>query len=348
MAGLQASGGLTAAQSAQLHDQNTDTGTIQSSFQVGGATGPKIANNSGNCDIKDKDDSLIFALTAAGTKNILETLAGADRLDASAIKNLASNVHIGHTGKLSRNSVTAFQIQALHVGTLDELRVNGENIDISTALTCTTSNYLVAADGSDSGAAPAAASTLYYAYVSNSQASVPSVLRLSATAPTNGYLGASGAAHYRFVGAVYLDASLQIAEDQCVCGYGIDIFEKTLAAAITRSSGAAAYYDIHTFNKTVALEGTVLLALSRLSQSTTLSALNAYFNIEKDAAMVAYVLSYMSIANQNKGACLFFGDRPGVGAFDYVDRYYYSGSGTYTVGGPTSIHDNLKIIRITL
>lgn len=73
---------------------------------------------------------------------------------------------------------------------------------------------LIDASGADAGAPPAA-STLYFVYVSNQQASFsPSSIRLSATSPVllNGvrYLGTSGnAVNWRFVGWVVTNATPQ-------------------------------------------------------------------------------------------------------------------------------------------
>lgn len=91
--------------------------------------------------------------------------------------------------------------------------VNGQPIAIGSAgLTCTTAQNILSSTGTDSGAA-AAASTLYYIYVSNSSASfLPGALALSATAPSslNGtpYLGTTGnAANWKHVGWAYTDGS---------------------------------------------------------------------------------------------------------------------------------------------
>lgn len=118
-------------------------------------------------------------------------------------------------GKTAIISVTELQYQAQAAGTWDFVEVNNKFVDLGTPLSCEVSgggvHNLLAADGTDSTTQPLA-STTYYAYVSNEDASwSPSSLRLSATAPTNGYLGASGnAANWRYVCDVTLDGSIEI------------------------------------------------------------------------------------------------------------------------------------------
>jgi hypothetical protein len=56
---------LAAAQSAQLHDQNTDTGTIQSSFQIKkNGSGPKLIENSGGLIIAKADGTSLLTTRA--------------------------------------------------------------------------------------------------------------------------------------------------------------------------------------------------------------------------------------------------------------------------------------------
>lgn len=107
------------------------------------------------------------------------------------------------------------------------IEVNGSIVDISTALTNNIAgDQLINADGEENGFTPSA-STLYYAYVSNAAAiDAPSSLRLSASAPdvaTAGlwagipYLTAPGPTtsngqNWRYVGSVYIDASVQVTD----------------------------------------------------------------------------------------------------------------------------------------
>lgn len=249
-----------------------------------------------------------------------------------------------HVGKLSRNSVTEFQILAWHVGLRDCLIVNNEAVSIASAVVCTTSNNLIAADGSDSGASPSAVSTLYYAYISNLQAPVPGVLRLSATAPTNGYLGAGNAAHYRFVGTVYLDVSLQIAFDWNICGYGIEHFIKTVAQ-IVRTSGVAAYYEFEKFENFVGLENSILYLVSNFSQLTADTS-RLYVQYTEDGTAVTYT-TWPSTTQ-------FWTPVPRISKFGSIQEktfacnYYYAGVGTLTIGYTTAAYNTFEIIRLTL
>jgi hypothetical protein len=103
------------------------------------------------------------------------------------------------------------KLNPIEAGTQDYVVVNGEQVDLSAPLTndLTADNTITAA-GADSGSTPSA-STLYYHYLSNSSASpFPEELRLCATAPTNGYLGAAGnAANWRHIGSSTLNGSTQ-------------------------------------------------------------------------------------------------------------------------------------------
>ena len=93
--------------------------------------------------------------------------------------------------------------------------VSGLTVPIPSAgLTRNVADNLIDAAGTDAGAPPAA-STLYYVYISNHQATFsPSSIRLSSQAPTlvNGvkYLGSTGdALNWRFVGWVFPNATPQ-------------------------------------------------------------------------------------------------------------------------------------------
>lgn len=107
--------------------------------------------------------------------------------------------------RLQRDSATQLSIQN-YKGTVVE--VNAERVAVGSAgFTLLNTANLISAAGADSGGAPAI-NTLYYCYVSNSQASfAPLGIRMSATAPSlfNGvkYLAAAGnGANWRFVGWV--------------------------------------------------------------------------------------------------------------------------------------------------
>ena len=126
----------------------------------------------------------------------------------------ASRIDTHDHGRLARNSTTQVQIEAVS-DTHNFVFVNGERVSLASAIVCNTGDYLVAADGSDSGVA-VSASTKYYAYLSNSIVSpffAPLDLRLSVTAPTNGYLGEDGdAENWRYVGLVYTNSSSQFTD----------------------------------------------------------------------------------------------------------------------------------------
>lgn len=108
--------------------------------------------------------------------------------------------------RLQVDSTTQLSIKRYKGQTIE---VNGERVAVgSSGFTLLNTANLISATGMDSGGAPAV-TTLYYCYVSNSQASFAALgILLSATAPVlvNGvyYLGNSGnALNWRFVGWVY-------------------------------------------------------------------------------------------------------------------------------------------------
>jgi len=112
--------------------------------------------------------------------------------------------------KLSRNSTTQIQIEPLQSGTQHIIYINGRTIDLSTPITCDVTTNLITATGADAGITPSA-STKYYAYISNALVNyAPLSLRLSATSPTNGYLGTSGdAENWRYIGIARTNSSTQ-------------------------------------------------------------------------------------------------------------------------------------------
>lgn len=152
--------------------------------------------------------------------------------DASAAAN--RKVTLGELRALMAEHVA--QVRLVYTGATDLglvphggslIEVNGEIVDVGSGLYLLNTDNLISSTGADAGAAPAA-TTLYYAYVSNSLASfAPGDLRLSATAPTgihgglslgtnpkgdDFYLGTSGnARHWRFVGLVRTVGSSQFA-----------------------------------------------------------------------------------------------------------------------------------------
>jgi len=151
---------------------------------------------------------------------------------------------IDNYSKLTRNSATQLQVESQD-SLKDYIVINKKVIDLSTPIVCNLSGNLIDSNGADAGSAPGA-STLYYAYLSNSIASyAPYSLRLSATVPTDEYLGTSGnAKNWRFVGALYCNASTQIANDLEICGYAREDKNIYLTSDFTRSSGSEIFYDI--------------------------------------------------------------------------------------------------------
>lgn len=102
----------------------------------------------------------------------------------------------------------------------DVVEVNGSNVSLgASGISVAPGDNLITSTGADAGASMAA-STLYYLYVSNANASpFSSDLRASTTAPSllNGvkYLGTSGnAANWRFVGYVRTNASTQFVDSE--------------------------------------------------------------------------------------------------------------------------------------
>jgi microcystin-dependent protein len=124
-------------------------------------------------------------------------------LEASAALNL---------GKLSKKNSTTFQISARQSGAYDYVMVAGKKVSISTAKENDVAAVnTIDSDGLDSGSLPST-STTYYAYLSNSEASLSEQLRLCATAPTNGYI----ATNWRHVGEVTIDGSGNVDYTNCV------------------------------------------------------------------------------------------------------------------------------------
>lgn len=127
--------------------------------------------------------------------------------------------------RMQRDSTTQVSLQYFNGRYID---VNGEMVDVgASGYPMLTSDNLLSSTGTDSAGAMGA-STLYYVYVSNSQASfAANDLRASATGPSAyrgaKYLGTSGnAAHWRFVGWVRTNGStnfVNTALDRLVINY---------------------------------------------------------------------------------------------------------------------------------
>lgn len=150
-----------------------------------------------------------------------------DRLDLNSLNEvlfyIQSNIYSTDEATASLGGMTLNDVRLEYVGaaeiqlagmygTSGAITVNGEHVSCTTFKTVAPTDNLITAAGADAGGA-CAASTFYYAYVSNSLATTfPSDLRLSATAPTAGYLGASGnALNWKLVGWVQTTAATAFA-----------------------------------------------------------------------------------------------------------------------------------------
>lgn len=115
-------------------------------------------------------------------------------------------------GRIELISTTSF---ALFNSFGDIIEVRDEAVEIGPVPAITTSTSLINAAGAETGGGMAA-STLYYIYQSNSAPAVKNVTRASLTAPTRDakgvyYLGITdNAAHWRFLGWVFTNASTQL------------------------------------------------------------------------------------------------------------------------------------------
>jgi len=142
-------------------------------------------------------------------------------------------------GRMERTSATRITLARYMGGYID---VNGEYVEIGSGLVCDSTDNLISSTGANSGSAMSA-STLYYMYASNSQATfAPLDLRASTTAPTaltSGtyagikYLGTSGnALHWRFVGYVHTNSSTQFTDSVLKRGV-INYYNKRLLSLET-------------------------------------------------------------------------------------------------------------------
>jgi len=315
-------------------------GSIESIHQLG-IGGPNLKNNSGVIEAKNAADSALAVVRAADPSGDTD-LAPKGWINSNFAIEMDSLTY----GRLKRNSTTQYQIEPVSPGIKDFVYVNDERVDISTPKTNNMSDNLLTATGTDSGGA-AAIDTLYNSYLSNSSASyAPSSLRLSATAPTNRYLAASGnGANWLFVGALETDGLTQITHDRQVCGYGTDIYNLSLVGNTVRSSGGAAYYSILAIPNVVTLDTTDVIfqgshAMLFSVPGYVLSSLGIAGNslcYSKQDSVYGNTLFASQTCTYNSGS---------IQSLDYAFYYYYPGAGTVTVyGGAESTFVN--IIRIT-
>lgn len=239
-----------------------------------------------------------------------------------------------HNARVVRNSTTQLQVEAVDAAR-NTLEINGETVTLGTK-TCDVSGgsekNLLAADGSDSGGAPSA-STLYYIYRSNTQPAFgDDDVYLSATAPTDGYLGSSGdAAHWRFVGSVYLDGSTEIAAEHNICGFQPTFNESIDTTGVTRAAGTSSTfyeYSALTLNHVVLLDNMIIdYRVKYVVESDNASATPAG-RIKKDTVVKDKVVLGAPGANKKAQINLYHGFKSSsVQEIDLSAEYYYYASG---------------------
>lgn len=248
--------------------------------------------------------------------------------------------------KLSRQSTTVIKAEAIRPGIRDYVMIDNVLETITSLTTDVSSDNAIAADGTDSGSTPSA-STLYYIYISNSLASYAAQsIRLSTTAPTNGYLGASGnAKNWRFLGACYLDAATQMLQNWNVCGYGVDTFRIALSGDDVRSAGSG-YYSALKMNDVVCLNSSLrVTAVGTLKYNVVNG---VAIRISRDSTPVG------GVASDNPGAAgaantiaAHWSEDFAIGNasnHDFDLEYNYKGSDTLTIEGTNTY---IEIERIT-
>ena len=213
-----------------------------------------IANNAVT-DAKIRDSAAVSvigrsAATGGDPADIAATKAG------QALQQIGTTLSFGISQcldgmfacRMQRDSTTQVSLQYYNGRYID---VNGEMVDVSSSgYALLTSDNLLSSTGTDSGGAMGT-STLYYVYVSNSQASfAPGDLRASATGPSAyrgaKYLGTSGnAAHWRFVGWVRTNGSTNFVDtslDRLVINYHNRLRLPLLANPAYADNNAVSFY----------------------------------------------------------------------------------------------------------
>lgn len=241
-------------------------------------------------------------------------------------------------GILRRNSPSQFQIQAKEPGIRNFVVVNSEAVGLDIPKICNvgaTPHSLISVTGADTGLLPFA-STLYYVYISNSQATfAPLSLRLSATSPTNGYLDNSGNANnWRWVGAVKVDASVSVTSDVNVCSSSPDsqFFASSLSSDFVKSSGVAGYYTLLSVPDIVVVPSTFILAFAQLYASYSVLAveigqrllINGLFK-DKGSTYQDASLSYYAVP------CTGFENFSSINITEIKSEYKYDGAAALTV-----------------
>lgn len=268
--------------------------------------------------------------------------------NAGRITTIEATTQAHHPERLVRNSATVFQAEGAEAGIQDFLIVNNLLVDLSTPLENDVSaDNLIDAAGADASATPSA-STLYYAYISNSAAlPFPEELRLSATTPTNGYLGSGNAAEWRFVGAAYLDGSTQIANTWNICGFGKIITEEELSSNIIRSA-TSGDYDIFDWPNVITLGNTVLSVcgevLNRYDVNYNIASKLLIGGVQKSQKEQYGVANTQSSQTHTYAEKLFSITNQRIRL-----QYNYNGSNTISIfGGANTGFTTLRMVRTTL
>ena len=305
-------------------------GVISSQFQVS-SSGPIIKANSGVLEFVDLASAYVKARAA-------NPVDANDIVNKSFFDNIVNKIMQGDNySKLSMNTTTQIQLEKLD-GERNYIIVNNEIISLSSIKYCDIAGgsvkTLIAADGTDSGANPAAA-TFYYTYLSNSQVAwAPNELRISQTPPAAGvYLGSSGdAANWRCTGALKTDsAAISVTNPWQICGKGIDFFYKQ-ATTLNRNAGVQTYYSDPTMqiNDLVVIPNTMLFIFANQRYYYPKEALVSGC-ITIDSTIVEIMGTITTIGADHSSCKQSFGIWYGTGGYGVhliEHQYYYDGSGS--------------------
>jgi len=317
---------------------------------------PMAVDTDGHLQLDILTQPTLTVAFSTGTSNPAQiNLGDALAVGVSSLASKEDHKHFyKHTGladvRLLRDSTTQISLNGLS-GTSKLIEINGAYLDLSSAIVCLTSDNLLSSTGADSGGA-AAASTIYYVYASNASASfAPSDLRLSATAPTNGYLGASGnALNWRHVGWLATNASTQLADAMAVASAMNPIVETAIdpgSGTGTTNVGIGWETILGLAINVLIPVGWQVIAISKLrvqhSVAGTLCASSIYTNDTGNDDSIGVV----TCSTANSGDPLYGQLRRVAASLEYVEFEVY----TYTVANTATYQgnqSNLIIIRIPL
>ena len=235
-------------------------------------------------------------------------------------------------GELSRYSATQIKLSGRD-NTPQFVEVNGSSIDISTAKTV---NVGTSSDNLIEGGSPSA-STLYNIYLSDS-----GTLQLSVTSPnSNGYR--TGDSNNRFVGAVYLDADTEVAEEYNLCGIMQKYRSYESPSEIVRTTGDSDNYDMLVFENVVLLENTNILAMASVNmEQEDMGLLYTQLYIDSSSDKIS---SEISIGNNVTHTCplriAYISDS--IQTKDIHCQYLYLSGSTVRIWSDSK----LEIIRVT-